>query len=53
MDFTESFDTVMTPLMTDELVTLKNGHYALTDKGHKQLSELTRRVRFQYPLTVK
>lgn len=53
IDFQESFDSLINPLITDELVTHKTGHYSLTDKGYKQLSELTRRVRFQYPITVK
>ena len=47
-NFKESFDTLSDPLLKDDLLTIKNGEYLITDKGNKHISGLTRRVRFQY-----
>lgn len=47
-DFGESFDTLSGPLLAEELLTKQDGAYAITDKGDKHISRLTRRIRFQY-----
>jgi cation diffusion facilitator family transporter len=46
-DFTESFNTLINPLLEDNLLTIKNGEYIITEKGIKHISGLTRRVRYK------
>ena len=47
-NFKESFNTLVNPLLENNLVTKKNEEYNITDKGKKHITGLTRRVRFQY-----
>jgi cation diffusion facilitator family transporter len=47
-NFEESFDTLINPLLEENLLIKKNGEYIITDKGNKHISGLTRIVRFQY-----
>lgn len=45
-DFEESFDTLVNPLIKNDLLTKQNGDFLITDKGRKGITELTRSLRY-------
>jgi Co/Zn/Cd efflux system component len=45
-DFEESFDTLVNPLVKNDLLTKQNGDFFITDKGKKRVAELTRSLRY-------
>jgi hypothetical protein len=47
IDFEESFDTLINPLVKNDLLTKQNGDFLITDKGRKRIAELTRRLRYR------
>jgi cation diffusion facilitator family transporter len=50
-DFEESFDTLVNPLVENNLLVKQNGDFLITEKGEKRITELTRMVRYQPTLT--
>jgi len=47
-DFEESFDTLVNPLVENDLLTMRNGTFLITDKGGKRITELTRSLRYHH-----
>jgi Co/Zn/Cd efflux system component/predicted transcriptional regulator len=45
-DFEESFDTLVNPLLENNLLAEQNGNFLITDKGVKHVTELTKNLRF-------
>ena len=45
-DFEESFDTLVNPLLENGLLDKQNGDFLITDKGGRNLTELTKNLRF-------
>jgi hypothetical protein len=45
-DFEELFDTLVNPLLKNDLLAKQNGDFIITDKGRKGIAELTRSLRY-------
>jgi cation diffusion facilitator family transporter len=50
-DFEKSFDTLVNPLVENDLLVKRNGDFLITEKGSKRITELTRMGRYQPTLT--
>jgi cation diffusion facilitator family transporter len=50
-DFEKSFDTLVNPLVENDLLVKRNGDFLITEKGEKRITELTRMRRYQPTLT--
>ena len=50
-DFEKSFDTLVNPLVENDLLVKRNGDFFITEEGGKRITELTRMVRYQPTLT--
>jgi hypothetical protein len=46
VDFEESFDALVNPLLDNGLLEKNEGEFLITDKGEKRITELTRNIRF-------
>jgi cation diffusion facilitator family transporter len=46
LDFEESFDALVNPLLENGLLNKRNGDFLITDKGKKHVTELTTNLRF-------
>jgi len=46
-DFEESFDTLVNPLVENDLLVKRNGNFLITGEGRKRITELTRSLRYQ------
>jgi Co/Zn/Cd efflux system component len=46
VDFNESFDTLVNPLVKDSLLLKQNGDFVITEEGKKRITELTRSLRY-------
>jgi cation diffusion facilitator family transporter len=49
-DFEGSFDTLVNPLVDNDLLVKRNGDLLITEEGRKRITELTRMVRYQSTL---
>ena len=49
-DFEGSFDTLVNPLVDNNLLVKRNGDLLITEEGRKRITELTRLVRYQSTL---
>ena len=49
-DFEGSFDTLVNPLVDNDLLVKRNGDLLITEEGRKRITELTRLVRYQSTL---
>jgi len=49
-DFEGSFDTLVNPLVDNDLLVKRNGDLFITEEGRKRINELTRMVRYQSTL---
>ena len=49
-DFEGSFDTLVDPLVDNDLLVKRNGDLLITEEGRKRITELTRMVRYQSTL---
>jgi hypothetical protein len=50
-DFEKSFDTLVKPLVENDILVKRKGDFFITEKGGKRITELTRMVRYQPALT--
>jgi cation diffusion facilitator family transporter len=50
-DFEKSFDTLVNPLVENNLLVKRNGDFLITEEGSKRITELTRMIRYQPTLT--
>lgn len=46
-DFKGSFDTLVNPLVENDLLIKRNGDFSITEEGRKRITELTRSLRYQ------